>query len=172
MKRNLDNNTIKWHELGMDRATLKQKLKYVPETGKFYWIDPSRHHPELKGREAGCCVDNGYIQIRIGRKNYKAHRLAWLYVFGFVPNQIDHIDRNGGNNKINNLRPCSNAQNQANKNGFGVLSKGVRRNHNRFVARITFEKKQITIGSFDTEEEASNAYFDAARKLYGPYARK
>jgi hypothetical protein len=41
----------------------------------------------------------------------------------------------------------------------------------KFNARISFNKKLISLGTFDTEQFAGAAYLQAARKFYGKYAR-
>ena len=56
-----------------------------------------------------------YIEICIGRVRFKAHRLAWIYVNGTIPDTIDHIDGNGINNSISNLRNVTMSINQRNR---------------------------------------------------------
>ncbi len=86
---------------------------------------------------------------------------------------IDHKDGNALNNAIDNLRLCMNPQNQANRkrNKNKILPKGVRLNGRKYVARITFRKQQITIGTFKTAKEASDAYFNKSKELYQEFAR-
>lgn len=158
----------------MQHDYLKTILHYDAATGIFVWLQPPKYHPRMLGKAAGC-NSTGYTIIRINNKKHKAHRLAWLYVYGELPMlEIDHKDGNPYNNSIGNLRLCVNPQNQANrKRQQGKrLPKGVRRNRDRFVARISFNKELITIGSFSTAQEASDAYFDKARELYGIFARR
>ncbi len=152
---------------------LWQRLAYDPLTGIFRWKVMSKGR-RLTGEIAGGQDGNGYIQISLDRVAYKAHHLAWIYVHGEMHSlpQTDHRDRIRSNNAIINLRPCSNAENQANqrKRNTTGLPKGIRRSGESFSARINVQKQPVHLGSFSTVEEASNAYLTAAKKFYGEFA--
>lgn len=153
----------------------RYSLDYNPQTGVFIWKIPPKYHPELKGAPAGTKTPKGYIKIRINGKKYFAHRLAWLFHFGHFPQkQLDHKNGVRHDNRIANLRLASNPQNQANrrrKTGKPLM-KGVRiLPSGKFNARVSFEKKLISLGTFDTEQLAGAAYLKAARKFYGQFAR-
>ena len=158
----------------ISRSHLMNLLHYDPLTGEFTWISPPKNHPRMLGKAAGC-NSTGYTLIRIEGVKYKAHRLAWLYARGADPKfRIDHKDGNTFNNAISNLRPATQAQNCANAQRWAgkLLPKGVRRNGSGFTARIRFRKRLITIGTFPNPEVAADAYFEAAKKLCGEFARK
>lgn len=144
----------------MTQEQLKQKLSYDPDTGIFTWL-----HGKYKGKTAGTIAgvlpDQGYIRIVINKTEYKAHRLVWLYTFGYFPKyQIDHKDHDRTNNKLNNLveaTASTNSKNQSiyknNKSGFhGVTAHG-----NKWRARININGVKHHIGIFDTIEEAAKA---------------
>lgn len=153
---------------------LRSILHYEPETGDFTWIVPPSNHGRLRNKPAGG-TSTGYVLIKIDGRKYKAHRLAWLYVHGEWPaERIDHRDTDTFNNAITNLRLATQAQNCANANRWRgkSLPKGVRRTASgRFQARIRFEHKLITIGTFDAVDDAARAYATTATRLYGEFAR-
>jgi hypothetical protein len=82
---------------------LHELLLYDLETGVFVW---NRARRGVRTGVAGCAKSSdGYHRIRIQKKLYLSHRVAWLYVYGVWPsNQLDHIDGNKANNAILNLR--------------------------------------------------------------------
>ena len=140
---------------------LKELFSYDEKTGLF-----ERRITvggRLKGEMAGCFDSYGYIVIKINRMRYKAHRLAWLYIYGHIPNlEIDHMDGIKSNNSINNLRQAErwqNAQNLkiAHSNSLsGIL--GVCQSGKKWKAQIQFKGKRIYIGTFNTSSEAHDAY--------------
>lgn len=124
---------------------LKEALTYDPETGIFKWrLDrPESHFPDWRGRngflsnirhktEAGSLSrpskrnPTQYIVIGLAGKNHKAHRLAWLYVYGeWPPEDIDHIDLDTQNNRISNLRLSKDKLNHRNRSKYSSNSSGV-----------------------------------------------
>ena len=91
--------------MSLTAERLREVMSYDPETGVLTWRKKTgRKGRVVVGRAAGNYDPDGYICVRIDRKNYKAHRLAWLYVYGTWPdNRIDHIDGIKDNNAITNL---------------------------------------------------------------------
>lgn len=85
---------------------LKKKLTYNKRTGIFTWKKPAHPSPVKPGDEAGGLTSNGYIRIRIDNVSYKAHRLAWLFITGEDPGEleIDHKNRKRSDNRACNLR--------------------------------------------------------------------
>ena len=151
---------------------LKELLYYDPETGIFTWL--VNKGSALCGEPAGRKTTY-YVQIKVDRKPYMAHRLAWFYMTGNWPeNQIDHIDRQKSNNKFSNLREATGSQNRANcgalsNNKLGV--KGVFIDQGRYRASIQLNRKRIFLGPFDTIEKATTAYENAALEIHGEFAR-
>jgi len=78
-------------------------MDYDPATGVFTWKQPGVFHPRLKGKRAGCLKD-GYRQIEIRKKVYRASHLAWLYTNRCWPeNGIAHIG-DPDDDRIDNLK--------------------------------------------------------------------
>ncbi len=156
----------------LTQSRLKEVLSYDPYSGVFVWLTAKNQNIPA-GSVAGSDND-GYITIRIDGKRYKAHRLAWLFVVGdFPPCEIDHRDRNRGNNAWTNLRLATRSQQKANcglsrSNKSGV--RGVSSVGGRWLARITVQRKQIHLGTFGSMKEAQTAYQEKAQTVFGEFA--
>ena len=154
----------------MNQYRLKKILRYYPSTGVFRWL--CTHGGVRKGSVAGYKNDKGYTVIRYKGKNYYAHRLVWLYMYNKRPEIIDHINLDKSDNRLCNLRECTQNQNQFNflpRNKLGV--KGVDKRGNRYQAKITYHKKCYHLGMFGTLEDASQAYQNVAKILHGEFYR-
>jgi len=150
-----------------DIELLKSLLNYDPKTGLF--THKNSHAAIKAGDAAGNTCDRGYVRISIKNKMYLAHRLAWLYVYGSCPVQIDHIDQNKTNNVINNLRNVDNKTNgknrklgKNNKSGcYGVRWLDTR---GKWRSGITNNNKAIDLGYFNDFFEAVCARKSAENK--------
>ncbi|MFV1475972.1 HNH endonuclease [Serratia marcescens] len=142
---------------------LTARLSYDGQTGLFTWVNPLSNRVQV-GAIAGTKITGGYLGINIRGKRYAAHRLAWFYVHGEWPEkEIDHIDRNPLNNAIANLRDVNrvvNALNTGAKSGNTSGIKGVTwcSKRNQWQAQIHLSGKNITLGRFETIDEAAIAY--------------
>jgi hypothetical protein len=157
-------------------AGVRDVLAYDPETGAFTWrlYRGGLAKPSTK---AGTKDERGVVNIRLNRRPYKAHRLAWLYVHGEWPElDVDHIDGDPGNNRIANLRLATMTQNLGNmrrhkNNTCGFKGVSLRWDRKAFRARIKVNGTQQHLGCFQTAEEAHAAYMAAAERLFGEFAR-
>ena len=150
---------------------LKNTLNYDPTTGLFVWkVRPSK--AVQAGDVAGCLEKRiGYVTIGIAKRIYKAHRLAWMYVYGQWPTGlIDHINGDKADNRIANLRDVfadGNSQNvrkpnKRNKSGF----MGVIWYQNKWRASMSVNGKSKWLGDYSTPEEAHQVYLEAKRKYH------
>jgi hypothetical protein len=150
---------------------LREVVSYDPETGLFTWIRASNRRVRV-GSTAGS-LSEGYVEIGIDGHSYKAHRLAWLYVYGSWPvRDIDHLDGNRANNALANLRDVSrrtNIQNQRKakpNNASGFLGVAPTVSGRRWTAQVHVGGKKHHLGCFDSPQEAHEAYVAGKRRLH------
>ena len=166
---------------------IRQLLDYDPDTGIFIWRkrptnmflagkQTAEHNAatwngKWAGKPAGVIKKEGYIKISIYAKAYRAHRLAWFYYYGVWPKkEIDHINGVRDDNRIANLREATRSENNQNK----VKTKGSSRfigvswdkNRLKWIAKIKLNKRTYTLGRFDSEINAYDAYLRAKAKLH------
>lgn len=95
-----------------------KSLNYEPTVGVLTWKAGKQGRGCIEGREAGSIkADGRYRTIFLEGKRYYAHRIAWEITFGPIPKGlcIDHIDGNGLNNRVENLRVTTLSSNQRNR---------------------------------------------------------
>ena len=151
----------------LTQERLKELFNYNPETGLFTRIlNVANVHA---GDVAGWIRDNGYIDISVDNKKWRAHILAWFFTYGEIPKlDIDHINGNRIDNRISNLRLANRSQNNENRkcaqsnNKTGLM--GVCAKRKKWRATIVINGKQTNLGVFDTQEDAHQAYLNAKRK--------
>jgi hypothetical protein len=166
---------------------LRECFRYEPETGLLYWNERPASHFRNRGARAaanrhtgnlaGVVQRDGHLRIKLDRQLYSVHRIVWkLSTAQEPPDMLDHINGNGADNRMTNLRPATNAQNQHNRTApphSTLKIKGVvwRERDQRFQAQIRAFGKRVYLGYFKTENEARAAYCAAAEKLHGQFAR-
>lgn len=119
---------------------------------------------------------DGYIRVRIDGREHRAHRLIWEMFNGPIPEGmlIDHVDGDVYNNRIENLRLATRTQNNANSRAKDINFtgyKGITKVGSRYRARITHNGKTLSLGVFDTAEEAKSAYDQKALEIHGNFAK-
>ena len=121
----------------------------------------------------GIQCDAGYIRTWIGNRAHGEHRLIHLLFTGEWPAQVDHINGVRDDNRPENLRSATHAQNCMNRKPMGRFSKGCywQPKRRKWVAQIGFKRKRITIGYFETEAEAAAAYAAKSAELHQQFGR-
>ena len=153
----------------LSQGQLKELLNYNPETGIFTWNINVRYDVK-PGAVAGCKNKEGYTVIKIHNKSYKAHRLAFLYMEGYLPeNQVDHIDRDRKNNKWCNLRHVSRSCNIKNSkiradNLSGVTGVSWHKRIQKWISRISVNEKRICLGYYKSFKDAVLSRWEAEKK--------
>lgn len=156
-------------------------LSYDRESGILTWKASPGRRPQWNacwaGKPAGSLMDDGYIRVSIRGQLYGAHRVCWLLETGAWPvGNLNHRDTVRSNNRFDNLRPATRAQNcqntgisKANTSGF----KGVcyNRTAGKWQSQIRKDGKRTYLGLFGTAEEAHAAYCRAATEMHGEFAR-
>lgn len=143
---------------------LMELFKYDEQTGLLLVVKNRKGSSKKVGSVAGSISKNGYVELDIDAKRYTVHRLAFLYMLGKFPNEVDHINMNKQDNRWCNLRDCShvdNMQNTPKRSTSTTGFTGVYAYKNKFRAKINVNGKQIHLGEFATAIEASVVYSDA-----------
>lgn len=162
-----------------EEQMLVESFTYDRETGKFFWKDsrPADHFKTASsmkrwftlfaGKEV-CNPDRDgdrlYNKLNLNGVKYKAHRVAWLFEYGEWPyGEVDHINRDGLDNRIHNLRDVDKSTNLRNmklkkNNSSGYKDVRQRKDTGKWVARGCKTEDGVNIriylGQFDTYEEA------------------
>lgn len=172
------------------QARLRELFDYDADTGALIWrVRPqsdfknqracSIFNAMYSGSVAGS-IDkaNGSVYVTIDAVRFLAHRLAYTYVHGVCPVelQIDHVNGNRLDNRIENLRLATAAENMQNVGKHRDNSSGHRGVHwckqsKKFIAQVQANGKRKRLGSFNTAEEAAAVYAQAAKQLHGAFMR-
>ena len=141
------------------QSELKQILHYSQDTGIFTWLINHSHGKKLKGKTAGCFNSFGYLFIKTKGIIYKGHRLAFLYMTGVIPEEVDHINHNTSDNRWCNLRPSNRIENSHNSSissanttgATGVYKDNI---YDGWVARISINSTSTNLGYFKNKNDA------------------
>lgn len=150
---------------------LKEVLDYDPETGIFRWKKRTSNRVKV-GDIAGGDNMNGYIRMQVDGKRHYAHHLAWLYFYGSLPeNELDHKDGDGENNRIENLRDATHAQNSQNQplrstNTSGHHGVSWSSARNKWEAYIWKNGKKHNLGLFNDKSSAAAEYLANKERLH------
>jgi hypothetical protein len=151
-------------------------FRYEPDTGSIYWTALGKG--KIKKKPAGTVTHAGYVGILIDGKRYHAHRIAWALHNGAWPDdQIDHINGNKLDNRIDNLRPATNSQNGKNlklsiANTSGHTGVTWCKTLEKWRAVIKVDGKQINCGRYACKNDAINARKSVEIKYFGEWSRQ
>jgi hypothetical protein len=168
------------HSGPLTQERLRELLTLDETSGVMRWKQYVNNNKGKPGDEAGCInPTNGRVYISVDKRLYSRSRLVFLYVYGWLPDEVDHRDRNTLNDRPGNLRPATPSQNKANtgtrRNKKSGLPKGVYREKRPgrppFYAEITINRHEIFLGSFQDSNLAHKAYLAALQQHPGEFAR-
>jgi hypothetical protein len=143
--------------------------------GELIWKIRTSNRIEV-GDVAGTTRKNGYKIIRVDGRGYLAHRLIFEYMHGYLPPILDHIDGNPSNNRIENLRSATVAQNQYNRKLNKNSSSGLKgvcfyKTTQKWMAYIRIDRKFINLGYYTDKLEAARVANEARRERHGEFVR-
>lgn len=152
------------------QAELKNLVDYVD--GKL--IAKINSKQRKVGTVLGTLTPKGYLLASVQGRLQRVHRLVFLYHHGYMPIQVDHIDGNRINNKIENLREATSSQN--NQNRKATSSSGIKgvvwhKQSKKWVASICVNRKSVHLGSFLSIEEAALVANKARQSAHGEFYR-
>jgi hypothetical protein len=142
--------------------------------GELYW--KKNYFKNLVGKVVGYDNKNGYKKVVIKHKHYFVHRLIFLINHGYMPDLIDHIDGNPLNNKIENLRKATRAENALNsklqsKNTSGCKNVTWNKDRKKWIVYVKVNKKATYFGQYDCLELADLVAQEARDKYHTNFAR-
>lgn len=167
---------------------VRQVLRYDAASGKLYWLPRSREwfasdsrladiqkrnawNSRNAGREAFTASDGkGYLQGQVLKYHTMAHRVAWVIAYGEWPGIIDHIDGDGTNNRLLNLREVTKQENARNfpitkANTSGVVGVRQRMPSGRWAAHIGSGETYRHLGTYGCQTAARLARKAAERDI-------
>jgi len=153
---------------------VKKLFCYDSNTG----ILTNRIHRSTRSR-AGHSIGNsdsgGYLTTKIDSVQYKVHRVIFIYVYGYLPRYVDHIDGDRLNNKTNNLRQATFSQNQQNtkimkNNTTGCKGVSWCKKRRMYASRLYFKGKNKHLGYFYDLDVAAQVLRIKRVELHGEYA--
>lgn len=177
----------------MERPILTQDFVlslFEYRDGELYWKYRPRSHftsdlgylqwnPRNVGKRAGSHsgkYKNKYVEVKIDYFTFGIHRIIFLMHHGYLPEQVDHVDCDVRNNRIENLRAATKSENLKNRpapkhNTSGHKGVCWSKNNKKWVVTIRSNKKCYSLGYYSNLEEAGKVAETARKVLHGEFAR-
>lgn len=159
----------------LTQEKLKRLLSYDPETGVFVRLVSLNSKTRVGDIAGSIHKYKGYQIVTVDGAKYFGHRLAWLYMMGEWPQEIDHINQVKHDNRFINLRLATRSENSLYRplrkdSSSGVKGVSWHSRVKKWTAQITYKGKNRHLGYFDTKEDAKE-FVDLARDmLHGEFA--
>ena len=161
-------------QIGGDHYKLFHEwMRYEPD-GKLYWKKKASSKA-MPGYEVGWFDKDGYLCTTLKRKKFRLARVVWMMHYGDIPHglHIDHINNNRTDNRIENLRAATPAENSCNRkiqanNTSGA--KGCTLAKGKYQVQIKKGVGNRYLGRYSTIEEAAEVYRKASGNLHGEFA--
>ena len=149
------------------------KLLFYSE-GKLYRKD--KNGKTDFSRVAGGKIGGGYILVSIRNKQYLAHRVIWKMFYDELPETIDHVNGDRADNRLENLRAATKAENLRNaflrkNNTSGVKGVSWRKDANKWRGYVSLNGKQHLAGLFTDKNECIEAVKILRIQLHEEFAK-
>jgi hypothetical protein len=155
------------------QARFNEVLEY--RDGRLFW-KKTLSNVAVAGKEAGCASTNSYGSVTVDKQAYCPHRIVFCMHHGYMPDQVDHIDGNRKNHKIENLRAANNMTNNMNKGAQSNSKTGVKnicwsKQNKKWWVQVSAYGKKVVSKMFDDFELAELVAAEARDKFHGKFAR-
>lgn len=148
----------------------RELFRIDPDTGKIHWAVAHGRWSTLPAGGLAGCLRKGYRYIGVEGRNYFGHQIAWLIEHGEWPaTTLDHINGSRDDNRPQNLRLATAAENNQNQHGLPAHNTSGERgvswdaSRKKWTARISIGGRPKNLGRFNSKDIATAAYREAKR---------
>lgn len=168
-------NSVAFIPLSVPTTQEEAAALFEYRDGALYW-KTNRGYSKVMDKPVGSKTANGYLESKINGKGFKVHRMVFLLHHGWLPEMVDHIDGDRTNNAIENLRAATAQNNKFNQKLYKCNTSGVKgvswnKEHNKWSAQISYNRRKKFLGRYDTVEEAAEVVDLARRMVHQEFAR-